>query len=113
MRLVKKIGNRLGTILITKENTMGIYVTVNSTVEYGTPEYEAAKAQLQEKVDAFNAALDEAIEIANQYGLEFHIEPTYGMGGTYSGQGKSESPEREYDEWDDDSWGWYASSQSC
>lgn len=93
---------------------MSIYIGDNSTVEYGTPEYEAARAELADKLANFNRALDEAIEVANKYGLDFRIEPAYGMGGTYTGKGNSEQ-EAESDswDWDDGSWGWYSSSQSC
>lgn len=93
---------------------MYICVGTNSTVEYGTPEFEAAKTELKAKVDAAYAALNEATSVADKYGLEFTFEPTYGMGGSYTGQGSSEEPECEdtYD-WEDNSWGWYASSQSC
>ena len=93
---------------------MTIYAGENSTVEYGTPEYEAAKAELVAKVSAFEAALQEAISVADEYGLEFSIGPAYGMGGSYTGRGSSEKPECEdaYD-WDLGDWGWYASSQSC
>lgn len=93
---------------------MTIYAGENSTVEYGTPEYEAAKAELVAKVSAFEAALQEAISVADEYGLEFSISPAYGMGGSYVGQGSSEE-ERGDDAttWDLGDWGWYASSQSC
>lgn len=93
---------------------MDIYIGQNATVEYGTPEYEAAKAELKPKVDAAYAALNEATAVADKYGLEFTFEPTYGMGGSYIGRGSSE--ETESDDaycWREDSWGWYASSQSC
>lgn len=113
MHLMKKTGMRLGTTPTAKGNTM-VYVSETATVEYGTPEFEAAKAELVEKINAFAAALNEAIAVADKYGLEFSIEPAYGMGGTYSGKGNSDKEEC-YDAyaWQIDSWGWYASSQSC
>lgn len=93
---------------------MTIYLGENATVEYGTPEFEAAKAELKEKVDAFEAALSEAEALADKYGLEFTIQPAYGMGGAYTGKGDSEQTEqRYYDDYGDGAWGWFSSSESC
>lgn len=58
---------------------------------------QLGQALLHEKVAEFNSALRQAEAIADEYGLEFSIDPSYGMGGYYEG---TESE-------------WYASSQSC
>lgn len=52
----------------------------------------------------FNNALNEAEAFADEHGLDFHISPEYGMGGTYYGEG------HEYT-WAEQ--GWNPSSQSC
>ena len=58
---------------------------------------QLGQALLHAKVQEFNSALAQAEAIADEYGLEFSIDPAYGMGGYYEG---TESE-------------WYPSSQSC
>ena len=58
---------------------------------------QLGQALLHEKVTECNSALRQAEASADEYGLEFSIDPSYGMGGYYEG---TESE-------------WYASSQSC
>lgn len=54
-------------------------------------------AQLAALVSEFEAALRKAEDFADAHGLDFRIDPSYGMGGTYDGaEGE-----------------WFASSQSC
>ena len=72
---------------------------------------EEAVGALAEKVKEFNKVLDEAVDIAREYKLEFDIYPARGMGGTFEGNPKN---------WDLESWededtydGWQASSASC
>ena len=71
---------------------------------------EEAVGALADKVKEFNKALSEAVELADNHGLEFDIYPTYGMGGYYEGKGFIE-------DWDDaealEEGRWRASSQSC
>jgi hypothetical protein len=58
---------------------------------------QLGQALLHAKVQEFNSALAQAEAIADEYGLEFSIEPAYGMGGYYEGTDNQ----------------WYASSESC
>jgi hypothetical protein len=60
-------------------------------------EMQEGVALLAAATSAIDTAFVEAEEIADKYGLEFSINPSYGMGGWYDGE------EAE----------WYASSQSC
>lgn len=53
---------------------------------------DIAKAELEEKVNAFHTALAEAEAIANKHNLSFNIYPAYGMGGTYDGEEGEWSP---------------------
>ena len=78
-----------------------------------------AAAALAAKVKEAEAALTEAENLADEYGLEFHFSPSYGMGGYYHGKGKP-APKTEDEDWEpSDSydsgtdWGWSPSSQSC
>lgn len=64
--------------------------------------------ELSALVDKFNQALADAEAFATEHKLSFHIEPSYGMGGTFKGREVGE-----LGEWGETSDGWYASSQSC
>lgn len=68
--------------------------------------------ELSRLVEAFDAALDAACKYADENGLEFHIGPAYGMGGTYIGDTHPERKELEQSSNRMDN-GWLASSTSC
>lgn len=69
---------------------------------------QEANKLLAAKVAEFEKCLAEAEAIADEHGLEFHIEPCYGAGAYYTGKTKTE------DEWQEsDEGGWTSSSQSC
>ena len=70
-----------------------------------------ASAKLSELVSQFESALSQAESLADEYGLEFSIEPSYGMGGTYVGKALLEDEDSWYSS--DDEYGWMSSSQSC
>ena len=61
-----------------------------------------AAAELSRLVANIDNAFTEAESFAEEYALEFHIEPAYGMGGWYNG-GAFEGCDM----------GWNPSSQSC
>lgn len=71
---------------------------------------QEAVAALATAVSEFNAALTKAMNIADEYGLSFHISPCYGAGASYTGLGDNED---DTDKWGESSYGWHASSQSC
>lgn len=55
------------------------------------------REEMQDLVNAINRAIYDAENFANEYNLNFNIEPAWGMGGRYDGtEGE-----------------WYPSSQSC
>lgn len=70
-------------------------------------------AELAKLVKGFNDALDAACKYADEHGLEFNIEPSYGMGGTYIGEKHPERKEYENSGYSRMDNGWLASSTSC
>ena len=82
---------------------------------------EEANKVLSEIVNQFNSDLGLAEDFANKHSLSFSIEPTYGMGGLFTG-GKpalDEDGEAVKNYYGDqvnengETLGWMASSQSC
>lgn len=73
---------------------------------------EEANKLLASKVKEFALALSEAEDIADAYGLDFSINPTYGAGASFTGRNAIENPEAEWES-SDGSNGWSASSTSC
>ncbi len=62
---------------------------------------------LQALLDDADAKLAEAAAFAREKKIQFHYDgPAYGMGGSFY-------PEKDKDEWGEDSNGWQASSHSC
>ena len=69
---------------------------------------QEASKRLATLVAAFNSALNEAESFAIEHKLSFRINPSYGMGGTFDGEEYGQ-----LNEYDEESDGWYSSSQSC
>jgi len=74
-------------------------------------EHKQAVEKLAEAVSKFEDALSEAETTAEKYGLEFSIEPAYGMGVFFEGSGDNDSEST--NNYGDRDFGWFASSQSC
>ena len=95
---------------------MRVYRSENTNLIESTPEAQAAAERLEKMVETANQALKAAQEFADQTGLCFSFSPdrNVSMDGTYYGKGKSskDMPDEPY-EWQDDSWGWYTSRDSC
>lgn len=69
--------------------------------------------ELNELVSKAYKAVNEAEAHARKYGLTFHFEVAYGMGGTFDGR-TPEQQEEEYGYINSDSdGGWLSSSMSC
>lgn len=62
---------------------------------------------IQDKLSVAYAAIREAEEIAEKYGLEFDFSLEYGMGGTYYPTNKADN------EWNSSYEGWVSSSEQC
>lgn len=74
-----------------------------------------SQQKLNEAVEAAYQALNAAIEIADETGLSFDFEITYGAGATYYPPSVVERDSwlQEYHDLDVNTGGWLASSQSC
>ena len=71
---------------------------------------EALK-KINEKTNEADKLIEEATEIADQYGISFSFSVAYGMGGVYH-------PKKQQDNWEtssfeDDDEGWVSSSEMC
>jgi hypothetical protein len=71
-------------------------------------EKQEASKKLSELVAEAKQALFDACDFAQEHGLSFTFEPTYGMGGTFNGNDVGKT-----NEYGEESDGWYASSLSC
>lgn len=64
--------------------------------------------ELAALVSKFESALAEAEAFATEHKLSFRIDPCYGAGATFDGAEVGET-----NEWGEETYGWFASSQSC
>lgn len=90
----------------------------NSIARYGSDEFKAQRETLNKMVENAKLALQEAQKYADQTGLSFTFNPDpanyVSMDGEYHGKGKSTQPSpSEPHEWEEDSYGWYTSRDSC
>jgi hypothetical protein len=69
---------------------------------------QAAVKQMHELIDIAYKAISMATDIADDYGLEFGFDVSYGMGGTYYSEGYIEQEGLRYREA-----GWASSTSDC
>ena len=72
-----------------------------------------ANTKIAEHINTAYAEISAAEKIADEYGLEFSWDLAYGMGGWYTGKNAHKEEWEEFDEEDEESYGWKSSSQSC
>ena len=69
--------------------------------------------ELNELVSKAYKAVNEAEAYARKYGLTFHFEVAYGMGGTFDGRTPEQQEEEDGYINSDSDGGWLSSSMSC
>ena len=79
--------------------------------KYNDADVKKASEAISEHVAAAYAAIQEAEKLADEFGLEFSFDLTYGMGGTYIGKNYSERAGHDW--YSSNEGSWLASSQSC